>query len=612
MRLPGFSNHKAPKAACELMECEPARANPLRDLRMLVPVAMVPAVDSPPCPPSPESIAGVTETERAKRWVAYVDKLPAAESGAGGHDATLRVACELVRFGIPQESGLPMPLMKKFNERCTPPWSDKELAHKVRSAYEKSAHEFGIRLVDDGRLAKLEERAKLRNDLGNGSRFARQHGSDVRWNPIQKQWFQWDGRRFKPVVEESILERAKQTAISIFDEAKAESDDDRRKALARHAHDSQNLSRLNAMIQAARSDLVVMPDRLDADPCLLNVGNGIVDLRTGELHPHSRDALCTKLCKGNYRPAAPALIFTAFLQRIFRSRLGLIPYLQKVLGYASTGRTDEQKFFLLHGGGANGKSTLLDVASYVLGDYATKAAEGLLMCRKDSAHPTELADLAGARLVVAAETEEGKRLNSARMKDLTGEKTLKTRRMHSDFYSVTITQKFFICTNHTPAVTDDSHGFWRRVDLLAFLETIDLAERDADLPAKLQAECDGILTWIVQGAVQWFREGLGRPPEVETATEEYRRNADGLGEFVRECCQEDAKAEVPFSFLYDAYTRWSRDDGREPETKTRFGGYLRDRGFVKGSDRQNNRVYRGIKLKAATAAPSGGTNVTHQ
>jgi putative DNA primase/helicase len=597
MRLPGTTNHKADPVPCRLIECHSERRYAWADLRMRVPVVMVPSAEAPPGPPAPESIANIDGPERYRRYIAFMAKLPPAVSGERGHDATLRAACEIVRHGIPQDGPYPMALMRLFNERCTPRWSDAELAHKIRDAYAKSAHEFGVRLVDDGRRATLEDRAQLRNDTGNGARFALQHGHNVRYNAHRKQWLFWSGKYWEPVVVQIILELAKRTALGIFDEVKAESDSRIREELSKHANASLRVDKLDAMMRAAQSDLLIRPEELDADPNVLNVQNGIVELRTGELRPHNRKAYCTKICNGSYLPGAPVVRFRQFLERTFRSKPGLIPFTQKMLGYTATGKITEQVLFLPYGPGENGKSTLFLAVAHAFGEYAAEAAEHILTARKDTSHPAELADLEGARLVIVAETKEGERFNTSRLKALTGEEFYKVRGMHENFRRMRLTQKFIVYTNRLPRVSDRSRGFWRRVRILPFMETILPHEKDMELPAKLKAEADGILTWIIAGAVRWAKEGLGNPPEVEEATEAYKKETDTIGLFVSDLCEDVPKDRegFPFKLIYDTYTQWCRENEEDKESRKAFGIYLQDKGY-KPSD-GGERLYFGIRLK---------------
>ena len=404
-----------------------------------------------------------------------------------------------------------------------------------------------------------------------------------------------------------MVKLAKRTALAIFEEAKAAAEDVRRQGLAEFAVKSQKRERISAMLDLAKPELAVTPDELDADPWLLNCLNGTVDLRTGALRPHRRDDYLTKVCRAAYGPDAPAPVLQRFLGRIFRTYPELIAYVQKVMGYAATGLTSEQVLFFLYGKGANGKTTLLDPVLHVLGDYAGKADRDLLTAAEGAVHPTNVADLMGKRLVVCSETNEGRRFDEARLKDLVGETRLKARFMRCDFFEFTATHKVFLYSNHKPLVRGTDLGFWRRMRMVPFVETIAEEEKDKCLVEKLKAEADGILGWMVRGCLLWQREGLGLPDEVARATDGYRREMDSVGLFLQECCFTGERFEASSQDLYVCYCGWCEDAGEKPVSQKRLGMQLAERGYESDRDsRTNRKKWLGIGLKELRkTAPEG-------
>jgi putative DNA primase/helicase len=352
------------------------------------------------------------------------------------------------------------------------------------------------------------------------------------------------------------------------------------------------------MLAMAQPDVAIMPEQLDADPMLLNVQNGTVDLRTGQLRPHRQTDYCTKICSAPYQPGADSPTLRRFNNRIFRTYPGLIEFVQTAIGYAATGMTREQVLMFLYGKGSNGKTTLMDAVMYVLGDYAAKADPELLMARDGSAaHPCGVADLMGRRLVVCSETNEGKRFDESKLKDLVGETRLKARLMRENFYEFTATHKIFNYSNHKPVVRGTDYGFWRRIRVIPFIETIGEDEKDRTLPEKLKAEATGILAWIVTGAVRWHQKGLTLPPEVSDATKEYRKEMDSIGAFFSERC-EDGEHKVYALELYSAYKSWAEATGEHPLSQKRLGTTLTERGYQ--SDRcsySGRTIWTGIRLK---------------
>ena len=338
---------------------------------------------------------------------------------------------------------------------------------------------------------------------------------------------------------------------------------------------------------------------------LLNVENGTVDLRKGELREHRRADLITKLAPVEYDPGAQAPTWEAALERLLPSH-DLRTFFQRFVGYCLTGDTSEQVLVFLHGLGANGKSTIINALLDVLGDYGQQAAPELLTV-KGYSHPTELADLKGARLVASIEVEEGKRLAESLVKQLTGGDRIKARRMREDFWEFEATHKLLLAANHKPVVRGTDHAIWRRIKLVPFNVTIPEHEKDKKLPEKLHAERAGILAWAIRGCLDWQQNGLGESEEVSMATADYRREMDVLAAFMEECCvlSEDVHAEA--TPLYNVFRKWCVTAGEPEKSQTRFGSMLRDRGFKDGKHSQTRRkLWRGIGLRTDIESEEGG------
>lgn len=450
----------------------------------------------------------------------------------------------------------------------------------------------------DERLAVI---AQHLTDIGNAARFAIREKDRLRYCYPLGQWFAFNGQLWHPDQCGIALQRGKEMALSIFREAANEQDDVKREKLAKHALATQKKDRIMAAIELAKPDLAVLPDELDADPLLLNVANGTIDLRTGKLHPHRREDYLTKITNASFDPSAKCPVFQIFTGRIFRSNPALVPYLKRVMGYGATGLNIEQVLFFLWGNGANGKTTLLDAVGYTLGGYAGKADRELLAA--NDAHPTNIADLAGMRMAMLSETNEGRKIDEGKLKDLVGETRLKARKMKKDFTEFRATHKIFLCSNHKPIVRGTDYGFWRRIRLVPFTETISDEEKDPRLLDKLKAEAAGILAWIVEGCMEWQRDGLGLPDEVKTATAGYRAEMDSIGVFLEECCLVGQRLQATAAELYAAYGDWCEDSGEHPLSQKRLGMQLTERRMV--SDRcsySGRKIWRGIGLKS----PTGG------
>lgn len=442
-------------------------------------------------------------------------------------------------------------------------------------------------------------------DLGNARRLVARHGPEMHFPHQWHRWLTYDGRRWAVDDTADILRRAKDTVGSIYIEAGEATDPTARKALADHAKRSESEAHIKAMISLAESEpgIPVRPDELDTDPMLFNVDNGTLNLRTGELQPHTPDDLITKIAQVAFDPDAEAPIWDAFLERVLPDA-NVRAFLQRLIGYSMTGLTTEQIIAFLIGNGANGKSTLLEVLLALFGDYGRTAAPGMLLTGRSDRHPTELADLHGARFVSTVEVGEGRRLKEDLIKQLTGGDTIKARRMHENFWEFTPTHQLFVAANLKPEVRGTDLAIWRRIVVVPFDVTIPPTEQDKNLTQKVRAQLPGILAWAVRGCLEWQHDGLGAPPEVLKATASYRAEEDTLGAFIEDECTLSDNAKATAKALYAAYREWCRTHGEEPVTQKAFGLQLAERGLTAARGR-GTRWWKGIGLAAEPGLNDG-------
>jgi putative DNA primase/helicase len=399
---------------------------------------------------------------------------------------------------------------------------------------------------------------------------------------------------------------AKKTVRSIYQEASDAEDEERRKALAKHAARSEGADKIKAMLELARSEIPVSPDELDADPWLLNASNGTLNLRTGEILGHQREDLITKLAPVEYAPNAPAPVWEAFLERVLPGE-ELRAFVQRAAGYSATGNTSEQVLLINHGGGNNGKSTFQEALATALGDYSMRAPTEMLMAKRAGGVPNDVARLKGARFVAASETEEGRRLAESLVKDLTGQDTISARFMRAEWFDFKPTHKLWLSTNHKPEIRGTDNAIWRRIRLVPWAVAIPPAERDRKLAEKLRGELSGILAWIVSGCIAWQREGLQAPAEVRKATAGYRSEMDVLGDFLADRCFHGERLQVGKDELYKAYQMWSDDAGERTETKRKFGMLLKERGIEDGrNSERTKRIWKGIGLTTLARSVRNG------
>lgn len=373
------------------------------------------------------------------------------------------------------------------------------------------------------------------SDLGNARRLVRLAAGGLRFCHAWGDFLVYDGKRWVRDTCGAAERLAKQTVAKLWIDAEKLGGYQRAEAL-KWAHRSEAADRIRSMLALARSEpeVAVSPAQLDSDPWVLNVKNGTVDLRSGRLREHGRGDLITKLADVEFQPDAEAPQWQRFTARITDGDRDLAGYLARVLGLALTGDISVQQLWIFYGGGANGKSVLLDTVAELLGDYAGLAAPGLLTSRHSNEHPTELADLQGKRLVIASESDEEASLRLRLVKRLTGDARIKARFMRQDFFEFPRTHKTVLVTNNRPVVHEATNAVWRRIRLVPFTVTIPAEEQDPALMEKLRTERRGILAWLVCGCLEWQRSGLEPAPAVvEDATGEYRDEEDPLLEYLR-------------------------------------------------------------------------------
>ena len=436
-------------------------------------------------------------------------------------------------------------------------------------------------------------------DLGNAERLIDRHGADLRYCKPWGKWLVWDGRRWKLDDTGDVARRAKQTVRTIYAEAAAiVGDDDSAKALrstlASWAMKSENRSRIDNMIYLAAPKLPITPDEMDQDPWLLTCENGTLDLRTGQIRPHNRDDLITRLAPVEYDPAATCPILDGVLARIFDNHRALIDFVKKAAGYSMTGDTSERCLFILHGTGANGKSTLVETIAAALGDYSLTTPAETLMMRRDGSVSNDVARLRGARFVSASESEQDRPLAESLVKRLTGgTDQVSARFLYGELFDFKPVGKFWLSTNHKPNIRGVDDAIWSRIRLIPFNVTIPLAEQDKKLAAKLKAELPGIFAWLVAGCLGWQREGLDAPAEVIEASAAYRAEQDKFSGWLDECCEMDPNAFTTARVAFESYRDYTNDTRTSQKA---FGILLGKREGLTQGRQGNVRGWIGLKV----------------
>lgn len=435
-------------------------------------------------------------------------------------------------------------------------------------------------------------------DLGNAERMVRLFGENIRYVGAWKKWLIWGGQRWQVDETEQIVRYAQLTARAIYKEASSEEDPDKRRALAVHATKSEATPRVKAMISQACAlpGVAIRVADLDKDNWLLNCPNGTLDLRAGVLRPHRREDMITKITSVPYDPGAKAPLWEQFLDRVQPDK-GIQNLLGRLSGYSLTGDVGEHVLPVHYGKGRNGKGVFVNAKLDVLGDYATQIPTELLMVKKGEAHPTEKTVLFGMRFAAATESEEGKSLNVALVKQLVGGDRISARKMREDFWQFSPTHKIELSTNHRPVIRETADAIWERVLLIPWDVQIPKAERDKSLGEKLKTEGAGILAWMVRHCLAWQKGGGLMVPEcVRAATAKYRESEDLFGMFLSERCVLESKSVVSAAELRQAYKQWAESRDEKGISDRALSAKLEERSFVKGRDKTNCVTWTGLKL----------------
>ena len=458
------------------------------------------------------------------------------------------------------------------------------------------------------------------DDLGNARRLIAQHGENVRFVPEWKSWLAWNGRQWRRDTDGEIFRLAAMTVDATREQLDAWQTDNEglQKAIQKHRSSMGSRRSIEAMERLASSlpGVPVHPDQLDANLDYLPCANGVVDLRTGELLPHSRKHMQTKCLSTPYVQHAQCPTWDRFFAAVFRDDQEMIDYVWRVLGYTLSGRVTARCFFILHGEeGKNGKSTLVETWGRILEQDVFSSAldvRVLMEQRYQQANQPELATLPGIRFVYTSEASRNDRFDVAKLKLWTGGDTLEACQKHERPFTFRPQFKLLIATNYRPEVGDIGPAMWDRVHLWPFLQRFssdpeDLAAgslpEDTEIGEKLLAEAPGALARAVRGAIEFYEGGLRAAPSVIAAVKEYQRESDHVGQFVEECCDVGEGLEAPMAALYARYRAWCDAGGRKPENLTAFGRVLSLKHFEKRKTMGN--IFRvGLALRPSVAEES--------
>lgn len=428
-------------------------------------------------------------------------------------------------------------------------------------------------------------------------------------------WMRWTGSRWERSNQQTVTETVRLYMVDAVSTKLRAPDTDWRKR--QELMGLLSKSRLVALVELAKGILQVRDDMFDAHPDLLNTPSGVVDLRTGEVKPHDPLLYLTHITAAPYRKGATHPDWDKALTALPPE---VADWMQVRSGQSITGHmTPDDVLLVLKGSGENAKSTFLETIRRCIGSgYGTLMSDRVLLADPGS-HPTELMDLRGARLAVAEELPEDRRLNVKRLKDVVGTPTMKARYMKQDTVEWSSTHSILISTNYLPVVSETDHGTWRRLVLVTFpykflkpgQQPSAPHERAGD-PGLRQRLADGkaqqeaVLAWLVEGARRWYAAHRVMPPHPETVvtdTMKWRAECDLILAYWMDRLVPDPSAHILSSDLLADFNSWLESRTHPKWSDKTFGGRFEghDRTAAHGVSRKKIRARTGLSRPAHVA-----------
>lgn len=480
-------------------------------------------------------------------------------------------------------------------------------------------------------------------DDGNALRLVARYGHLFRYVKEQKSFVVWNGKQWKEDGTGYVLELAKRTvrhieieadliplptdgqgdlamlpALTLLDNATPEQQaiieqfearEKRVNALRAWSKKSQSRRSLESMIELAKSEagITILQIDLDAQDDLVNFQNGTLHAPSGEFRKHNPADLLTKIIPYEYDAGAKGPHWSSFISKVTRGNKDTQRTLQQLVGTGIVGKQLDDILAVCYGGGGNGKTVFSEALKEALGNYADTAEASLFLAKQSEGVSNDRAALVGVRFLTTSETDDGRRLNEALVKSMTGGDRQKVRFLHKEFFDLVPKFTAVLFTNHKPIIVGTDKGIWRRVKLIPWLYDFEKDPQRKPKPevmAELQRELPGIFNWAYQGyRDRMTMTDLFISQEIQAATKEYRDQSDTLGQFLQDnCILTEEGAKVLKSALYEKYREFSEAEGvSNITTKKNLGTKLMERGDIPNlrewKDGQGNRYWVGIRLR---------------
>lgn len=449
---------------------------------------------------------------------------------------------------------------------------------------------------DDNGLSELD-RWIVRSgydDEGHAQVFNRLHGYSFRYTDIHG-FLSWDGKHWdREMAERSLnLQITSTLARRRFVAGRAGLDEKSQNAC------KQTNARKNAVKGQIKDIIHVSADLFDSQPYLLNVQNGVVDLRTGKLLAHGPSDYFTHVTNAPYDPKADLTPWLNFYAGVADRYDLLKDWYQMAMGYSITGSTQEEKLFYILGPARSGKGTFTAVALATLGKPLSKGVTFDLFTMEQKSDPQNfmLATLKGARFIAASEGQKGKALREDLLKRVTGSDPFMASHKHQDPFEMYLHAKIWLSSNFAPKGDVEDDAFWGRIHVINFpnsflgTEDVSMKERMANDPAMQKA----FLKWAIDGAVMWTKNGgLGVPADIKANTQKHRDALDNVGAWIEESCIVGEGYRATTKDLYASYSQWCEDTGAFAKRNVEFGRALGNKGYTQTSFRKDSiKVERG-------------------
>lgn len=554
-------------------------------------------------------LAPVTITTNEAKREAVTSAIASFNAAGDPHDleAIARALATDTRLDDGAREGLAHDLMRRFDELQT----KRKISH-CRSMVAAAES-----------ISTTPGQHRECTEFGNVQRMMDRYGDSLMYVSEIEQWFKWDDNRWHAATPEQLMFLASDTILNISNEARDEENEDVRARLLAWAMDSQKANMVKNMVGLAKSNprIFARASNLDASARFMGAPNGIIDLQTGALLPPDRNARITQYTSVDYMPQADCPWFKQTVREAFFDDMGMVMFVKRLMGYTLMADPKHNYLVIPYGHGANGKSTIMNAIARVLGDYARTASADTFtsvegMQRSSGGGPREdLLRLRGARLLAIGEVDENAHLKEATVKSLTGDDTVIARGVNAR-QSVEYRPKFVpvMSVNHRPIIKGDDNGIWRRILMIPFERNFKddktIAE-DKERPAKIMAEAEGVLRWLIEGALEYQAMGLNPPPQVLLAADEYRDDMDLLADWIETRLEFNPESAVSASDLYLSWQQYATPKGltRLIGTQAALSRKLTGRkGFIKDQHKNGikGRCWLGVRLRTAGEITFGG------